>query len=441
MLIENRWLEGTCMSAKWEKLEGNQGVLTIEVDAEKVNEGLDAAFKKVVKNVNVPGFRKGKMPRQLFEKRFGVESLYQDAVDILLPEAYTNAILETGIEPIDRPEIDIEQIEKGKSLIIKATVTVKPEVKLGEYKGLEVPAVDTTVTEEDVDAEIKAMQERQAELVLKEEGTVANGDTVVLDFEGFVDGEAFEGGKAENYSLEIGSGSFIPGFEEQLVGVATGEEKDVEVSFPEDYHAAELAGKPAVFKTKIHEIKTKELPALDDEFAKDVDEEVETLDALKEKIKNRLVDDKKHQADHQVRDAVVEKAADNAEIDVPAVMVDTEVDRMMKEFEQRLQMQGMNLDLYFQFSGQDEAALREQMQEEAAKRVKINLTLEAIAAEEKIEVSDEEVTEELGKMAEMYNMTVENIKQALGGSLEGIKADLKFKKAVELLVENSKTAS
>ena len=429
------------MSAKLEKLEKNQAVLTIEVDAEKVNQGLDAAFKKVVTKVNVPGFRKGKMPRQMFEKRFGVESLYQDAIDILLPEAYANAIVETGIEPVDRPEIDVEQIEKGKSMIFKATVTVKPEVKLGEYKGLEVEAFDTNVTDEEVENELKSLQEKQAELVVKEEGTAAEGDTVVIDFEGFVDGAAFEGGKAENYSLELGSGSFIPGFEEQLVGAATGEEKDVEVSFPEEYHAAELAGKPATFKVKLHEIKGKELPALDDEFAKDADEEVETLDELKTKIKDRLTHDKEHQKEHHVRDTIVEKAAANAEIEVPDAMVDTEVDRMINEFEQRLQMQGMNLELYFQFSGQDEAALRGQMKEEAATRVRVNLTLEAIAKAENIEVTDEEVNSELEKMAEMYNMTVENIKAALGGSLDGIKGDLQLKKAVDFLVENSKTVA
>ncbi|GIN60255.1 trigger factor [Robertmurraya siralis] len=425
------------MSAKWEKQEGNQGVLTFEVDAEKFNEGLDAAFKKVVKTVSVPGFRKGKMPRAMFEKRFGVESLYQDAIDILLPEAYTNAIEEAGIEPVDRPEIDVEQVEKGKALIFKATVTVKPEVKLGQYKGIEVEKINTEVTEEDVNQELTSLQERHAELVIKETAA-ENGDTVVMDFEGFVDGEAFEGGQADNYSLELGSGQFIPGFEEQLVGTAAGEEKDVEVTFPEDYHAAELAGKKAVFKVKVHEVKGKELPELDDEFAKDADDEVETLDALKEKIKTRLEESKKHEAEHTVRDTVVEKAAENAEIDLPAIMIDNEVDRMMQEFEQRLQMQGMNLELYFQFSGQDESALREQMKEEAEKRVRMNLTLEAIAKAENIEVSPEEMDAELNKMSEMYNMPVENITAALG-SLEGLKADVQVRKALDFLVENSKT--
>ncbi|MEH6940992.1 trigger factor [Bacillus sp. JJ722] len=427
------------MSAKWEKLEGNRGVLTVEVAADQVNEGLDAAFKKVVKQINVPGFRKGKMPRQMFEQRFGVESLYQDALDFILPEAYASAVAEAGIDPVDRPEIDVENMAKGETLVFKATVTVKPEVKLGEYKGLKVEAVSAEVTEEDVNNELAKMQQRFAELVVKEEGAAENGDTVVIDFEGFVDGEAFEGGKAENYSLELGSNSFIPGFEEQVVGLEAGQEKDVEVSFPEEYHAAELAGKPAVFKIKLHEIKTKQLPELDDEFAKDADEEVETLAALKEKTQKNLEESKKHEAEHAVRDSVLEQASENAEIDVPEVMIETEVDRMVQEFEQRLSMQGMNLELYFQFSGQDEAALKGQMKEEAEKRVRVNLVLEAIVNAENIEVTEEDVNAEIEKMAEMYNMEVENIKKALG-SLDGVKADLAVRKAVDFLVDNSKQA-
>jgi trigger factor len=427
------------MSAKWEKQEGNQGVLTIEVESAKVNEGLDAAFKKVVKQVNVPGFRKGKMPRGMFEKRFGVESLYQDALDFILPEAYAKAIEETGIDPIDRPEIDVEQMEKGKDLIFTAKVQVKPEVKLGDYKGLEVEKMETEVTAEDVEAELTSLQEKQAELVVKEEGKAEEGDTVTMDFEGFVDGEAFEGGQAENYSLELGSGQFIPGFEEQLVGAATGDEKEVEVNFPEEYHAAELAGKPATFKVKVHEIKTKELPALDDEFAKDADEEVETLAELKEKIEKRLQEAKKNEAETTVRETLIEKASENAEVEIPEVMVNSEVDRMMQEFEQRLQMQGMNLELYFQFSGQSEEDLKGQMKEDAGKRVRTNLTLEAIAAAENLEVSDEEAEEEVNKMAEQYNMSADNIKQALGG-LDTLKADLKVRKALEFLVDNSKEA-
>lgn len=423
------------MSVKWEKQEGNEGVLTVEVDADTFNKALDDAFKKVVKQVSIPGFRKGKVPRGLFEQRFGVEALYQDALDILLPVEYPKAVEEAGIEPVDRPEIDVEKIEKGENLIFTAKVTVKPEVKLGEYKGLGIEKDDTTVTDEDVQNELKSLQERQAELVVKEDGKVEEGDTVVLDFEGFVDGEAFEGGKAENYSLEVGSGSFIPGFEDQLVGLEAGAEKDVEVTFPEEYHAEELAGKPAVFKVKIHEIKAKELPELNDEFAKDVDEEVETLAELTEKTKKRLEEAKENEADAKLREELVVKAAENAEADIPQAMIDTELDRMMKEFEQRLQMQGMNLELYFQFSGQDENALKEQMKEDAEKRVKSNLTLEAIAKAENLQVTDEEVEEELSKMAEAYNMPVENIKQAIG-STEGMKEDLKVRKAIDFLVEN-----
>jgi trigger factor len=426
------------MSVKWEKLEGNQGVLTVEVEVAKVEESLDAAFKKVVKQVNVPGFRKGKMPRQMFEKRFGVESLYQDALDIMLPDAYANAVEEAGINPVDNPEIDIDQMEKGQNLIFKATVTVKPEVTLGDYKGIEVEKLDTEVTDEDVENELKTQQERLAELVIREEGAAENGDTVVLDFEGSVDGELFEGGAAENHSLELGSNSFIPGFEEQLVGLETGAEKDVEVTFPEEYHAAELAGKPAVFKVKIHEIKTKQLPELDDEFAKDVDEEVETLADLKEKTRKNLEHNKKHEQEHYIQDTVVEKAAANAEIDIPEIMISNEVGRMMDEFDQRLQAQGMNLELYYQFSGQDKEALQAQMQEEAEGRVRTSLTLEAIADAENIEATEEDVNEEMEKMAGMYNMDVEAIKQALG-NLDGVKSDLRIRKAIDFLVENSKT--
>ncbi|KGA98099.1 trigger factor [Alkalihalobacillus alcalophilus ATCC 27647 = CGMCC 1.3604] len=431
------------MTAKWEKQEGNQGVLTFEVDAPKFKEALDVAFKKVVKKVNEPGFRKGKMPRPLFEKKYGVESLYQDALDVLLPEAYPKAIVEAGIEPVAQPQIDVETISKETGVVFKATVIVKPEVTLGDYKGLEVEEVDTTVTDEEVEAELKSLQERKADLVVVEDGAVEEGDTAVIDFEGFVDGEAFDGGQAENHSLEIGSGQFIPGFEEQLVGLKSGEEKEVEVTFPEEYHSEDLAGKAATFKVKLHDIKRKELPELDDEFAKDANENVETLDELKKELREKLEHDKKHQAEHAVRDTVVEKAADNATIDVPEEMVATEVDRMVQEFEQRLQTQGLNLELYAQFSGQDEAALREQFQVDAGKRVRVNLTLEAIANAEAIEVSDEDVNKEYEKMAEMYQRSVEEIKAILSaqGGDEAIKGDLRIQKAVELLVEESKTVA
>lgn len=427
------------MSAKWEKQEGNQGVLTIEVSPEEFDRGLDQAFKKVVKDVQIPGFRKGKVPRKIFENRFGVESLYQDAVDIILPDAYMKAVEETGIEPIEQPEVDIEEIEQGKDLIFTAKVTVKPEATLGEYKGLEVEEQSVDVTDEDVDHEIEHQRGHQAELIIKEEGTVEEGDTVVMDFEGFLDGEAFEGGKGEDHSLEIGSGQFIPGFEEQLVGKKSGEETEIEITFPEDYHAEQLAGQKAVFEVKIHDVKTKELPELDDEFAKDVDEEVETLEELKTKKKEELEAQKKQDADNQMRESLIEQASENTEVEIPESMVNTELDRMLKEFEQRLQQQGMTMDMYFQFSGQDEDALKEQMKEDAQKRVKTNLTLEAIFNAENLEVTDEDVDAELTNMASMYGAEVEQLKQMLGGNADAIKEDLKFKKALDCLVENSKT--
>ncbi|GAA0428901.1 trigger factor [Agaribacter marinus] len=427
------------MSAKWEKQEGNEGVLTIEVSVEEFDKALDKAFKKVSKDVQIPGFRKGKIPRGLFEKRFGVESLYQDAVDIVLPDAYMKAVEETGIEPVAQPDVDIETIEKGQPLVFTAKVTVKPEVKLGDYKGLEVEEESVEVTDEDVDHDLEHQRQHHAELVIKEEGKIEDGDTAVIDFEGFVDGEAFEGGKGESHSLEIGSGQFIPGFEEQLIGKETGDETEVTVTFPEDYHAEELAGKEATFNVKIHEVKYKELPELDDEFAKDLDDEVETLEELKSKKKEQLLEQKKQDAENKKRETLIEKASENAAMDIPEAMVDTELDQMVKEFEQRLQMQGMTLEMYSQFSGQDEAALKEQMREDAEKRVKTNLTLEAIVNEENLEVSEEDVNEELEKMASMYGAEVEQLKQMLGGNTDAIEGDLKMRKAIDFLVEQSKT--
>ncbi|MFB5662902.1 trigger factor [Alteribacillus sp. HJP-4] len=429
------------MNANWEKQEGNQGVLTVDVEADRFKEALDQAFQKVKGKVNVPGFRKGKVPRQIFEQRFGVESLYQDALDIILPQAYSEAVEETGIEPVDRPDIDIEEVEKGKNLKFTATVIVKPEVKLGEYKGLEVEEFDTSVSSEDVEEELKQLQEKQAELVVVEDEEIQNGDTVVFDFEGFVDGEAFEGGSSENYSLEIGSGQFIPGFEEQLTGAKAGEEKEVNVTFPEDYHAEDLAGKEAVFKTKIHDVKRKELPELDDEFAKDTEQEVETLEELKQKLEDKLKHDKDHAKEHHERDTVVEKASENAEVDIPEAMIATETDRMMQEFSQRLQAQGMDMEMYYQVAGTDEEGMKEQFKVEAEKRVKMNLTLEAVAIAEELEASDEDVDKELEKMADMYKRSKDEIKNllAMQGGENALKDDLRIQKAIDFLVENSKT--
>lgn len=428
------------MSAKWEKQEANKGVLTFTVSPEDFDGALDKAFKKVVKDVQVPGFRKGKVPRKIFEGKFGVESLYQDAVDIVLPDAYRQAVEETEIVPVDQPEVDIEQIEQGKELVFTAEVTVKPEVELGEYKGLEVEEETVEVTDEDVEHELEHLRENHAELIVKENGEVEEGDTVVIDFEGFKDGEAFEGGKGDNYSLEIGSGQFIPGFEEKLVGRKAGEEADIDITFPEEYHAEDLAGEDVTFKVTIHEVKTKELPELDDEFAKDVDDEIETLKELRTKKKDELTKQKEQDADNQMRESLVNQASENASVDIPEAMVNTEVEQMVKEFEQRLQQQGMTMEMYYQFSGQDEAAFKEQMKDDAEKRVKTNLTLEAIFEKENLEVTDEEVENEISKMAEMYNVEVDQIKQMLGGNTDMMKEDLKFKQAIDFLVEHHKTA-
>mgnify|MGYP003502936506 FL=1 len=426
------------MSVKWEKQEGNQGLLTIEVSAEEVNTALDKAFKKIVVKINEPGFRKGKMPRPLFEKKYGVEALYQDALEIIIPDAYSNAIDEAGIEPVDYPEIaGTETFEKGKDFTFTATVTVKPEPKLGEYKGLEVTKLSTEVTDEEVEAQIQAELAKKAELEIKEDGAVEDGDTAVIDFEGFLGEEAFEGGKGEDYALEIGSGSFIPGFEEQLVGAKAGESKDVVVTFPEEYHAAELAGKEATFKVTVKEIKTKVLPELNDDFAKEIDPEVESLDALRAKIKEQTAEQKKAESEGTLRDELVEKAAENAEMEIPQGMINTELDRMVQEFGQRLQMQGMNLELYFQFSGQNEEALREQMTPDAENRVRVALTLEAIAKAENVQVTEEDITSELDAMAAQFGMTVDQIKTALGGTAI-LENDIKTKKTVELLVESAK---
>jgi trigger factor len=428
------------MKATWEKIEKNVGVLEVEVGSERVAEALDKAFKKVSTKVNVPGFRKGKVPRSIFEAKFGIESLYQDALDILLPEVYVQAVEEAGIDPVDRPEVDVEQFAKGQSLKFKATVTVKPEVTLGEYKGLEIEVDATSVSDEEVEEELKRLQQRHAELVVIEDGAAENGDVVVLDFEGFVNDEAFEGGKAEKHSLELGSGSFIPGFEEQLVGLSKGEEKDVEVTFPEDYQAEALKGQAAVFKVKIHEIKRKNLPALDDEFAKDVSE-FDTIEEYKQDTKTRLQERKEKDLEVKKETAAVEKAAANAEVEIPAAMVEAELDVMVKEFERRLRTQGMTLDIYFQFSGQNESVLKDQMREDAQKRVRNNLVLEAIAAAEKIEVSDAEVDVELEKFAQSYQKTADELRSifASNGSLEGMKSDLVARKTVDFLLENSKT--
>ncbi|WP_194755137.1 trigger factor [Staphylococcus chromogenes] len=425
------------MTATWEKKEGNEGLLQVTVPAEEVDKALDQAFKKVVKQINVPGFRKGKVPRPIFEQRFGVEALYQDAVDILLPKAYSNAVEEAGINPVDQPEIEVTQIEKGKEFKFDATVTVEPEVELGDYKGLEIEKQDTELTDEEVETTINQRLEAMADMVIKEDGKVEEGDTVNLDFDGYVDGEQFEGGQADGYDLEIGSGMFIPGFEEQLVGLKVGEEKDVEVTFPEEYHAEELAGKPATFKTKINEIKTKEVPELDDELANELDSEPNTVDEYKENLRKQLAESKATEAENVQKEEAITKATDNAKVDIPDAMIKTEEDRMLQEFAQRLQQQGLNLETYFQISGQSEEDLRGQMKEDAEQRVKTNLTLAAIADAENIEASDEDVEKELETMSSQFGISVDDIKSTLGNT-DIVKNDVRVKKVIDLLVNEAK---
>ncbi|HCZ2641546.1 TPA: trigger factor [Staphylococcus aureus] len=425
------------MTATWEKKEGNEGLLTVTVPAEKVNKALDQAFKKVVKQINVPGFRKGKVPRPIFEQRFGVEALYQDAIDILLPDAYGEAIDETDIKPVAQPEVSVAQIEKGKDFIFEATVTVEPEVKLGDYKGLEIEKQETELSDDELQEAIDHSLGHLAEMVVKEDGVVENGDTVNIDFSGSVDGEEFEGGQAEGYDLEIGSGSFIPGFEEQLEGMKVDEEKDVVVTFPEEYHAEELAGKEATFKTKVNEIKFKEVPELTDEIANELDAEANTVDEYKENLRKRLAEQKATDAENVEKEEAITKATDNTTIDIPEAMVNTELDRMVSEFAQRIQQQGLDLQTYFQISGQDESQLREQMKDDAEQRVKTNLTLTAIAEAEKIEATDEDIDKELEKMSKQFNISVEDIKNTLGNT-DIIKNDVRIQKVIDLLRDNAK---
>lgn len=430
------------MTATWKKIDKNVGILEVEVDASQVNAALDKAFRKVSAQVNVPGFRKGKVPRPIFEAKFGIESLYRDAIDILLPDAYSAAIKETGIEPVDRPDVDFETIAKGQPFVFKATVTVKPEVQLGDYTGIEVPDMSTEVTDEEVAEELERLRQRHAELVVLEEGTAEQGDIAVIDYEGSVDDVPFEGGKGSNHSLELGSGSFIPGFEDQVLGMANGDEKDITVTFPADYHAEHLAGKEAVFKVKLHDIKRKNLPELDDEFAKDVSE-FDTLEEYRQDIVKRLTERKQKDKENAIESAVIEKAASSAEIDIPQAMIDSETERMVQEFGNRLRMQGMNLELYYQFSGQNEDALKAQMKDEAEKRVRSQLVLEAIAVRENLVVSEEDIREELESLSATYKKSAEELREIIdkNGTIDDFKQDLRTKKTVKFLVENCKLAS
>ena len=427
------------MTAKWEKTGTNDGVLTFSIEQAEIQKGLTTAFNKVKGNLNVPGFRKGKVSRQVFNRMYGEEALYEDALNAVLPEAYEAAVKEAGIDPVSQPKIDVDSMEKGQDWVIKAEVTVKPEVKLGDYKELTVEKQDREVTEEDVDARIKREQEAQAELVIKEDEAAENGDTVVIDFEGFLGEETFEGGKGENYSLELGSNSFIPGFEDQLVGVKAGESKEVNVTFPEDYQAEDLAGKDAVFKVTVHEVKAKELPELDDEFAKDVDDSVETLAELKEKYRKELTETKEKAAEDAKDEAAIHQAVENAEIvELPHSMVHDEVHRSMDEFLNNMQRQGISPEMYYQLTGSTEADLHQQFEGEAETRVKTNLVIEAIAKAEGLEATEEDIEKEIQELSEAYNMPVDQIKRVLTEDM--LKHDITMKKAVEIVTGTAKEA-
>ena len=425
------------MSLQVEKLENNMAKLTIEVPANDLEKALQSAYMKQKNKIAMPGFRKGKVPRQMIEKMYGPEIFYDDAANALIPKAYSEAYDECDLEIVSRPEINIVQIEKGKSFIFTADVATKPEVKLGEYKGLEVDKVSTRVTQKEVDAKIQEEAEKNAREVVVTDRAVADGDEVILDFEGFVDGETFEGGKGENYPLTIGSGSFIPGFEEQLVGAEAEKEVEVKVTFPEDYHAEELKGKEAVFKCTVHEIKAKELPELDDEFASEVSE-FDTLDELKTDIKAKIKEQKVNDGKRAQEDAAVDAIIESAKMDLPEAMVDTQARQMLDEFAQRMQQQGLTLDQYMQFTGMTADKMMDELRPQAEKRIKTRLVLEAIAKAENIEITDEKLDEEIAKMAEAYQMEADKLKSFMGDKeKEQMKQDMAVQEAITFVVDNA----
>lgn len=425
------------MSAKWEKQGTNDGTLTFEIDLNTIQKGMDQAFTKVKKNINVPGFRKGHVSRQVFNRMFGEGALYEDALNLVLPDAYDAAVKEAAISPVDQPKFNVEKMDADEPWVISAKVTVKPEVTLGDYKGLTVPKQDREVTDKDLDDKLHSLQEEQAELVLKEDGAIEKGDTAIIDYEGSIDGKPFDGGKADNYSLEIGSGSFIPGFEDQLVGHKSGDNVDVKVTFPEDYQAKDLAGKEAIFKVTIHEIKEKQLPDLDDEFAKDVDEDVDTLDELKAKLRDQLKQDKDQKADDAIQESAVNQAVANATIaDLPEVMIDSEVHNQMDQYLGNLQRQGINPQMYYQLTGTSEADLHKQFEADAGQRVKTDLVLEAVVKAEDINPSEDDVNNEIKSLAAEYGMKEADVRNALTPDM--LKHDIGTKKAIDLIVSSAK---
>ena len=428
------------MSLQVEKMEKNMAKLTIEVSAEELDKAMQNAYLKARGKISIPGFRKGKAPRKMIEQMYGKGIFLEDAANALIPEHYSKALEECDLEIVSQPEIDVTQAEPGKAFIFTAEVAVKPEVTLGEYKGVEVPKSETEVTDEDIDAEIKKEQEKNSRTVTVEDRGAENGDITTIDFEGFVDGVAFEGGKGTDYPLTLGSGSFIPGFEDQLVGAKAGDHVEVNVTFPEEYQAAELAGKAVVFQCDVNKVETKELPELDDDFAQDVSE-FDTLAEYREDVKKNLTEKKEKEARAAKENAAVDKAIENAEMEIPDAMLNTQVRQMMNDFASRMQSQGLTMEQYFQFTGMTAEKMQEEMKPQALKRIQTRLVLEKIAETENIEVSEDEVNEEISKMAEMYKMEADKLKELLGDrELEQMKKDMAVQKAVTLVAHEAKEA-
>ena len=423
------------MSLQVEKLEKNMAKLTIEVSAEDLDKAMEKAYQKQKSRISLPGFRKGKAPRKMIESMYGKGVFMEDAVNSLVPQEYTKALGECDLEIVSQPEINVTQMEPGKALIFTADVAVKPEVTLGDYKGVEVTKSEIAVTDEEVDAEVKKEQDKNARTVAVEDRAAANGDITTIDFEGFVDGVAFEGGKGTDYALTLGSGTFIPGFEDQLVGANTGDHVEVKVTFPEEYQAKELAGKEAVFQCDVKKIETKEVPELDDEFAKDVSE-FDTLAEYKEDVKKKLTEKKEKEARTAKENAAVDKAIENAQMDIPELMTKTECRQMMDDFSRRMQQQGLSMEQYFQFTGQSMDKMMEDMKPQALKRIQTRLVLEKVAEAENIQPSEEEITEEIQKMADAYKMEADKIREAIGESgLEQMKKDMAVQKAVTVIAD------
>ena len=423
------------MSLQVEKLEKNMAKLTIEVSAEELDKAMEKAYQKQKSRISLPGFRKGKAPRKMIESMYGKGVFMEDAVNSLVPQEYTKALGECDLEIVSQPEINVTQMEPGKALIFTADVAVKPEVTLGDYKGVEVPKSEIAVTDEEVDAEVKKEQDKNSRTVVVEDRAAANGDITTIDFEGFVDGVAFDGGKGSDYALTLGSGTFIPGFEDQLVGANTGDHVEVKVTFPEEYQAKELAGKEAVFQCDVKKIETKEVPELDDEFAKDVSE-FDTLAEYKEDVKKNLTEKKEKEARTAKENAAVDKAIENAQMDIPDLMIQTQCRQMMDDFARRMQQQGLSMDQYFQFTGQSMDKMMEDMKPQALKRIQTRLVLEKIAETENTQPSEEEITEEIQKMADAYKMEADKIREAIGeDGIEQLKKDLSVQKAVTLIAD------